>query len=206
MPNDNLHIGDYNLQVAGNANLQTNGGNFAIGASGLDASVIITGEKTAGMQSGAAILELSNTEGEIGNAVLTVGEVGSVKLGCGVPLAGATVTLEPELVVISCGVPGVGASIKMTPESITFQVAEVTFTLTPAGIVEEVAECSREHTPQGHNLTAAETEFNVGVQGETKAVPTEESEVEGGTLDNETIGSHTSDAMRNEDAGITMTI
>lgn len=206
MPNDNLNIGDYNLQVAGNIDLQSSGDRIALGANGLEGAVMITGQKQAGMQSGAALLCLSNEEEEIGKAVLTVGELGSVQLGCGVPLVGATITLEPEAVIISCGVPGVGASIKMTPESITFQVAEVTFTLTPAGIVEEVAECSREHTPQGHNLTAAETEFNVGVQGETKALPTEESEVEGGTLDNETLGSHTSDAMRNEDAGITMTI
>ncbi len=206
MPHDNLHIGDYNLQVAGNMNLQAEGSRLAISASGPEGALMLSGGTQAGMQSGAAVLALSNEDEEIAKAVLTVGEVGSVQLGCGIPELGAQIMLEPEAVIITCGAPGVGASIKMTPESITFQVAEVTFTLTPAGIVEEVAECSRELTPQGHNLTAAESEFNLGVQGESKAIPTEESEVEGGTVDNETMGSHTSDAMRNEDAGITMTV
>lgn len=206
MPHDNLHIGDYNLQVAGDMNLQAQGTRLAVSAAGEGGSLMLTGASQAGMQSGAAVLALSNEDEEVSNAVLTVGEVGSVKLGCGVPEIGAQVALEPEAVIITCGVPGVGASIKMTPESITFQVGEVTFTITPAGIVEDVAECSRELTPQGHNLTAAESEFNLGVQGESKAIPTQESEVEGGTVQNETMGSHTSDAMYNADAGITMTV
>jgi hypothetical protein len=206
MPNNNLHIGDYNLQAAGNMNVQAQGKFLAISAAGEGGALMMNGASQAGIQSGGAVLALSNQDEEISNAVLTVGELGSVKLGSGVPEIGAQIALEPEAVLISCGPPGVGASIKMTPESITFQVGEVSFTLTPAGIVEEVAECSREHTPQGHNLTAAESEFNLGVQGESKAIPTEESEVEGGTVDNETMGTHTSDAMRNEDAGVTMTV
>jgi hypothetical protein len=206
MSENNIHIGDYNLQAAGSINLQATGQRVNIDAGGLEGALMMSGATTASLQSGAAVLALSNEETEIGKAVLTVGEIGTVQLGCGVPEIGAFITLEPEAVIITCGAPGVGASIRMTPESITFQVAEVTFTMTPAGIVEDVAECSRELTPQGHNLTAAETELNVGVQGETKALPTEESEVEGGTVDNETMGSHTSDAMRNEDAGVMMQV
>jgi hypothetical protein len=206
MPDNNLHIGDYNLQCAGVICVQGFGDEVGIDAAGLTSALRMSGATSATVQSGAAVLCLSNTAVEIGTAILTVGELGSVKIGCGVPLVGANIVLEPEAISITCGAPGVGASIKMTPESITFQVAEVMMTITPAGIVEEVAECSRELTAEGHNLTAAETEFNVGVQGETKELPTEESEVEGGTVDNETMGSHTSDAMRNDDAGIMMTV
>lgn len=206
MPDNNLHIGDYTLQCAGSIILQGYGDEVGIDAAGLESGLRMSGATSATLQSGAAVLCLSNTGVEIGTAVLTVGEVGTVQIGCGVPLVGANIILEPEAISITCGAPGAGASIKMTPESITFQVAEVTMTITPAGIVEEVAECSREHTPEGHNMVAAETEFNVGVQGETKELPTEESEVEGGTVDNETMGSHTSDAMRNEDAGVMMTV
>jgi hypothetical protein len=167
-------------------------------------SLVMSGAATAGMQSGPAILSLSNEEDEIGNAVLTVGELGSVQLGCGIPELGAMIKLEPEGIIISVGAPGVGASIKMTPESITFQVAEVTFTMTPAGIVEDVAECSRELTPEGHNFQAAETEVNIGVEGEMKELPTSEAEVEGAAMLNETMADQCFDAMLDQEAGIMM--
>jgi hypothetical protein len=206
MPKDNLHIGDVNTLAAGSINLQSTGKGITIDAGGLEGSLQLSGATTAGMQSGAAALVLSNEEEEIGKAVLTVGEIGTVQLGCGPPELGAMITLEPEAIVISCGAPGVGAAIRMTAESITLSVAEVTFTMTPAGIIEEVAECNREHTPEGHNLMAAETEFNIGIQGESKELPTAECEVEGGLVHNETVGEQTSDAMRSQDAGITMTV
>jgi hypothetical protein len=204
MPNSNLHIGDYNVQATGDITLQTSGDNVAIGSGSPKGSVMLTGQLQAGIQSGAAILSLSNEEEEIGNAVLTVGEIGTVKLGCGIPFLGSFITLEPEAIQITCGAPGVGASIRMTPESITFQVAEVTFTINPAGIFEEVAECTREHTPEGHNLTAAETEVNIGVAGEVKELPTLEAEVEGGSVTNETMAESTIDSMNSLDAAIMM--
>lgn len=206
MPHKNIHIGASNTHVTENINIQTSNGNITMGAGGPKSNVMITGAAGAGIQSGPAQLTLTNDDMTTGNAVLTVGELGSVQLGCGVPLIGAMIKLEPELISISCGAPGVGAAIKMTPESITFSVGEVSFTMSLAGIVEEVAECSRELTPQGHNMIAAETELNVGVQGQTAEHPTEEREVEAGSVENETMGSHTSDAMKNEDAGVMMTV
>ena len=79
-------------------------------------------------------------------------------------------------------------------------------TLSPEGITESVAEVTREVTPQGHNFTAAETEMNIGVQGFAQEGPTDASEVEGGVVENETLGSHTTDALKNEDAGIAMEV
>lgn len=206
MPHKNIHIGKASTHVTEDITIQSANGHVVIGTSGIDKSVVITGAAGAGMQSGPACFSLTNDANTIGTAVLTVGELGSVQLGAGVPIIGAFVKLEPEAVLISCGAPGVGASIKMTPESITFQVGEVTFTMTPAGIVEDVAECTRELTPEGHNFQAAETEVNVGVEGICVAVPTEEREAEAGAVHNETMLTHTSDAMRNDDAGILVTV
>jgi hypothetical protein len=143
------------------------------------------------------------TEGQI--AVAAPAE-GSIKMGCGVPELGPRILMEPEMLKLEIGPPGAGAGITMTPESITFKVAEVSVTLTPEGINEMVAEVTREVTPQGHNLTAAETEFNIGVQGVAWEGPTEAQEVEGGTVENETLGSHTTDAAKNEDAGIALEV
>jgi hypothetical protein len=204
MPNSNIHIGDYDLQTAGSINIQSMGQRVNIDCGGLEGALTMSGQSSAGIQSGPAVLALSNEEDEIGNAVLTVGELGSVQLGCGIPELGAMIKLEPEAILISVGAPGVGASIKMTPESITFQVAEVTFTMTPAGIVEDVAECTRELTPEGHNFQAAETEVNIGVEGEMKEMPTAEGEVEGGAMLNETMADQAYDAMLDVEAGISM--
>jgi hypothetical protein len=207
MSNQQLHIDDYEIRSAGRITLYGAGEGITLTA-GDEAGVInLVAQAGAIVGSGPANLTLENAdEGAGGTATLQAGGEGQVKIGAGVPEVGASMVLLPEEITIRVGPPGVGASITMTPESITFRVAEVSFMLTPEGIVEEVAECSREHTPEGHNFTAAETELNVGVEGEAKEFPTEMQEVEGGTVQNETLGSHTSDALSNTDAGIAMTV
>jgi hypothetical protein len=92
----------------------------------------------------------------------------------------------------------------MTPESITLKVAEVSFSITPEGISEAVAETTRGVTPAGHNMAAAETECNIGVQGWSFEGPTASQEVDGGAENNETLGSQSTDALKNEDAGLSM--
>lgn len=206
MPHKTIHIGKSSLHATEDVTVQSANGNVVIGAGGEKNSVVITGGSAVGIQSGPAVLSLSNDGATTGTAVLTVGETGQVQLGAGVPIVGAFVKLEPEAVLISCGAPGVGAAIKMTPESITFSVGEVTFTMTPGGIVEDVAECTREITPEGHNFTAGETELNIGVQGFSGAFPTAEREAEAGVVHNETMLEHTCDAARNDDAGILMVV
>jgi hypothetical protein len=165
---------------------------------------IVDATNTASIYCGPALFSLANMDPLAGQVALVGGEMGTIKLQTGVPLAGALLSMSAEEVTISVGPPGVGASIKITPESITFRVAEVTYTMTPLGITEEVAEVSREMTPEGHNLTAAETELNVGLQGVDLAAPTEMNEVEGGNVQNETLGTHATDAVRNDDVGIEM--
>jgi hypothetical protein len=206
MPHKTIHIGKSSMHATEDVTVQSANGNVVVGAGGANGAVVITGGSATGMQSGAAMFSLKNDGGTTGTAVLTVGTTGQIQLGAGVPLLGAFVKLEPEAVIISCGAPGIGAAIKMTPESITFSVGEVSFTMTPAGIVENVAECSRELTPEGHNFTAGETELNIGVQGFSGAFPTESREAEAGVLHNETMLSHSSDAMRSDDAGILVTV
>jgi len=207
MPDNNYHVGDYALKATGNLSLACQGKKTSISCAGEEGSMMIAANKAVAVFSGAAFTALENDEPEGGKAVMRAGEVGKVTLSAGPPVGGVLIKLQgPELLEMSVGEPGVGASITMGPESITFKVAEATFTLTPEGIVESVAEVTREVTPEGHNFTAAETEMNIGVEGFAQEGPVSASEVEGGALENETLGSHTTDALKNEDAGIAMEI
>lgn len=206
MADNTMHIGSYSCCATGSMTLESQGTGTILAASGLEGSVLITAGSSIVAQSGPALLTLENEEAR-GVATLQAGEVGSVKLGTGPEEEGPLVELEgPELLKLSVGAPGAGASITMTPESITLKVAEVSITLTPEGITDVVAEVTREVTPEGHNMSAAETDFNIGVAGITSEGPTKTEEIEGGTVENETLGSHTTDAAKNEDAGIMMEV
>lgn len=204
MPSNDLNIGDYALQSTGSIDIQTTGAAINVTAAGEGGALLLTAQSTALLQSGSAIFNLSAGEGPNGNATLISGVAGSVKIASGVPDAGAAILLEPEMVTISVGAPGAGASIKLTPESITFAVGEITFTMTPGGIVEDVMECSRELTPEGHNFTAAETELNVGVAGQTGEAPMSDSEVEAGAVVNATLCDQTIDAAMTMEAATMM--
>ena len=207
MSDNNYHVGDYTVKVTGDMNLVADGSITSIQAIGEESGMILRGQQSVTMSAGNALAYVENNEPEAGKAGFFVGEMGVIKLAAGTPVGGVTVELQgPELLKMSVGPPAAGASITMTPESITFKVAGNTFTLTGEGIVENVAEVTREVTAEGHNLTAGETEMNVGVQGFTQEGPTDTSEVEGGTVENETLGSHTTDALKNEDAGISMDV
>ncbi len=207
MSDSNYHVGDYALKTTGNMSLSCDGPIAAVQAVGEESSLTLTATQSVAVFSGDAMAVVENTEPEAGNAALSVGTAGKITLAAGEPGEGVMIRLQgPELLEMSVGVTGEGASITMTPESITFKVAETTLTLTPGGIVENVDEVTREVSAEGHNFTAAETEMNIGVQGQTGEGPTDSSEIEGGTLENETLGSHTTDAMKNEDAGIAMEV
>lgn len=225
-PSGGLHlsVADWGVAADGDVTLVSTGDTIYIGGQGSATSVLVDATATASVYCGPAQVVLTNTEGG-GNIAATVGTEGAIQMLAGPPVEGSYVSMDaegmtlrlgvidlgalikltPESITLSVGPPGVGASIKLTPESITLQVAEVTLVLTPEGIAEEVAEVTRAVTPEGHNLTAAETEFNVGVQGETLEGPTKEQEIEAGTVENETLGSVTTDALKNEDAAIIIT-
>lgn len=204
MPSTDINIGDHSLQSLGSINIQASGPALTLNACGESSDLLLNGSATANLQSGSAILNLTAGTGPSGNATLLSGETGSVKIASGVPDVGAAILMEPEMITISVGAPGAGASIKLTPESITFAVGEITFTMTPGGIVEDVMECSRELTPEGHNFTAAETELNVGVAGQTGEAPTSESEVEAGAVVNATLCDQTIDAAMTVEAATMM--
>lgn len=202
-----LHDGNYDLQATGQLRVGSGGQFTEVSASGEQGKLFLRAMKLTSASAGPASLILVNDDPAQGETYLQAGEAGSVCIGCGPTEIGPLIKLQgPEEIRISVGPEGVGASITMTPESITFKVAEVSFSLTPEGITELVAEATRELTPEGHNMTAAETEFNVGVEGVAWEGPTEAQEVEGGAVENETLGSHTTDALKNEDAGIAMEV
>ncbi len=207
MSEQQIYNGDCDVQATGSLSLSSGGEATEVSATGVEGSLFLHGSKLTAVTSGAASLVLVNDDLAQGETYLQAGLEGAVKIGCGPPEVGPLIKLQgPEEIQLTVGPPGVGASITMTPESITFKVAEVSFALTPEGITELVAEATREVTPEGHNMTAAETEFNIGVQGVTWEGPTETQEVEGGAVENETLGSHTTDAIKNEDAGIVMEV
>lgn len=206
MAQNEINVGDYTCQSLGRIDLQSSGAGITIAANSLQGALMLNGTGGACLQSGPAFLGLSNEAGAAGNAALQVGELGTIKIGSGVPDLGSSITLEPELLTLAVGAPGVGASIKLTPESIIFKVGQVSFTMTPAGIVEDVLECTREVTAEGHNFMAAETEFNVGVAGETKEAPTCEAEVDAGAVVNATLCDQTIDAALSVEAATMMVV
>jgi hypothetical protein len=205
MADKNLQIGNYDLRALGRVFIVSTGAGIVANAAGAEGNILLGAGASVGAFSGPAMWLLENNEPLAGKVTIQAGPEGSVKLGVGPPIAGALITMGPEELTLSVGPPGVGASIKLTPESITLKVAEVSLTLTPEGITEDVAEVSREVTPEGHNFTAAETEMNIGVAGITSESPTRQDEVEGGNVVNETLGTHSTDAVKNVDAAILMT-
>jgi hypothetical protein len=219
-----LSISDWGVGAAGDIAITCSGTTLYIGADGESTSLLMNANNTASLFCGAAQFILADNDGLCG-VQLSAGLEGTIQatagpliegsllqmepetitIQLGLPSLGALIKLTPESIKLSVGPPGLGASISMTPESITLKVAEVSMTMSPEGIVEDVAEVSREMTPQGHNFTAAETEVNFGVQGETIEGPTKMEEIEGGTVENDTLGAETTDAMKNEGAAIKMT-
>jgi hypothetical protein len=206
MGKSSYHIGDHDIKATGDFDISCVGttSTMQISAAGEEGALRLGAGATVGAFSGSASMIVENNEPEAGTAILQAGETGTVNLGVGPAVGGVKIKLQgPELLEMTVGEPGVGASITMTPESIIFKVAEVSFTLSPEGIVEDVGEVTREATVEGHNLTAGETEMNVGVEGFVLEGPSIESEIEGGTVVNETLGECSTDAAKSLEASIT---
>jgi hypothetical protein len=217
-------IADWGAVADGNISLTCAGDSLYLGAVGTSTSLLMDASNTASIFCGQAQFILASND-DLCGVQLAAGLEGTIQMSAGPPEEGSLAELAPETITIQLGVPDVGALIKMTPESITLsvgppgegssitltpesitiKVAEVTMTMSPEGIVEDVAEVTREMTAEGHNLTAAETEFNVGVEGEAKEGPVKLEEVEGGSVENETLGMEGTDAMKNEAAAIMIT-
>lgn len=217
-----LEIGDYEIAADGQIYLRA-AGSVLMEATQEGGTLLMDADTVASIRCGATKLILQGSE--TAEAVLTSGSTGTTRLRAGIldvgsdlqlmpeettlqvgePELGALLQMTPESISLSVGVPGEGASLTMTPESITLKVSAFTWTLSLDGITEEVAEVTREVTPEGHNMTAAETELNVGVQGQTFEGPTEESEVEASSARNQTILEETSDATANVNSAVIIT-
>ena len=224
---DSLHdvLGNWALSVAGDGTLSARGGCLYVSARGKSTDLYLDATGVVSIAAGIAQIAMTTSEEVMGKVEVASGPEGTIsmlsglpELGShievasewtsiqvGVPDLGANVKLTPESIELTVGAPGEGSSISMTPESITFKVGEVTVTITPEGVTEEVLSTTREATPEGHNLTAAETEFNVGVEGVASEGPTKLEETEGGTVENETLGADSTDALKNEDAAVKIT-
>lgn len=204
MSEENSVVGSYKVEASRDLSIVARGDTLSIRAISETGNVLVDATETVSIMSGPGFLAIEN-DGLAGKAVLCAGELGTLVNCVGPPLAGAQIRMTPETVNITCGPVGAGSSISMTPESIVFKVGEVTFTMTPAGIVEDVAEVTREMTAEGHNFTAGEAEFNLGVEGEMKEAPVKTEEIEGGAVENDTLSSHTTDAVKNETAAMEIT-
>jgi hypothetical protein len=194
--------GEHLIQSGADLVLASTFGNVRLMAHYSEGNVIISGAGSASMDCGPAALWLKSSTPLAGTVILEAGIGGTVTITSGPPFEGPSIETTPETITLSVG----ASKIVMTPASITLMVAEATYTLTAEGIAETLGEVTRAVTFQGHNLTAGETEFNLGLQGETKEGPTMTSEAEGGSLENQTLASNTTNAMKNEDSGIEMTV
>jgi hypothetical protein len=121
-----------------------------------------------------------------GAILMTAGLQGTIALGVGPDVIGPLIKIEPTKITLSVGPPGVGSMIEMTPTGITLSVAEITLKITPLG----------------HQLTAAETEHDVLVSGVTVKAPMQQIQVEATNQQSETLATHGTDGVRQQQVGI----
>jgi hypothetical protein len=200
----NMVCGAHQVHALGDIDLQSLGSGVSIRAAGEEADLILDGSGTASLTCHPATLTMTHSGKTEGKIDLLAGLQGSITQHVGPPIIGAEIKMEPEKITLSMGPPGVGSMIEMTPTSITFKVGLTTVKITPTGITEEFTTVKRELNPLGHKMTAAETEYAVQVMGVTGKAPLQNIKVEAVNMHQETIGKHTSDAMRTQSAGIEM--
>lgn len=132
--------------------------------------------------------------GEDGNLELVGGNVidgargnfntDGLSLQFGVDEVGPRIDMDETGCTIRVGPLVGGAQIKLTAVSILLQVGTNQFEISEEGIAELVGAVTRTMTAEGHDLTAASTILNVGVEGITDTSPIKESEVEAGNSNN----------------------
>ena len=116
-----------------------------------------------------------------------------------------------EILRVKLGNKAGKAASRITAEGVVTEAPSVevscddtNISISAEGINEEVGEVTREMNAEGHNLTAAETELNVGVEGIAGEAPTQELEFEAASELSATENSITGDAMLSQEAAITM--
>ncbi|MCC9606832.1 hypothetical protein LOC68_15890 [Blastopirellula sp. JC732] len=160
MNKNHILWGSQTTTAYGGVLVESKGYGVDLVASGLEGEVNIMATSQVQVVSGLGMITVTGTDAGA-TICLTAGEVGQIRQIVGVPDAGASIQMEPELITISVGPLAGGASITMTPESIIFKVAENTLSITPEGITETVTDTIRSATPAGHVLEAADGSFEV---------------------------------------------
>ena len=180
---------------------------------------------TNGIDSSAISLVASATGNPLGGSIIA--NTSGVNISHGTEGDQGSASITNEAINLSVGVPNVGPSITITPESIIFKVGEATMTMTvqgifmvaptvgvacgqtnivinEIGITEQNGENFRVLNDEGHSLSAAETELNVGVEGVVSEAPTMAVEFEASSELSATENSITGDAMLSLEAGMIM--
>jgi hypothetical protein len=180
--------GAHQVHTLGDIDLHSLGSGVTIRAAGEDADLILDGVGTANLSCSPCVLSMSQSSPLAGAILMTAGLQGSIALGVGPDVIGPLIKLEPEKITLSVGPPGAGSMIEMTPTGITLSVAEITLKI----------------TPMGHQLTAAETEHDVLVSGVSVQAPMQQIQIEGAYQQTETLGSHETDGIRQQQVGMEM--
>jgi hypothetical protein len=180
--------GAHQVHALGDIDLQSLGSGVTLRAAGDGGDLILDGTATANLTCSPCVLSMSQSSPVEGNIVMAAGLEGSIALGVGPAMIGPVIKMEPEKITLSVGPPGLGSMIEMTPTGITLSVAEITLKITPLG----------------HQITAAETELDVLVTGTTIKAPMQQIQIEATNQHTETIASHGTDGIRQQQVGMEM--
>jgi hypothetical protein len=180
--------GAHQVHALGDIDMQSFGSGVTIRAAGEQADLILDGVGTANLGCGPCALSMTQASPVEGEIVMTAGLEGSISLGMGPAIIGPQIKIEPDKISLSVGPPGAGSLIEMTATGITLSVAEITLKITPLG----------------HQLTAAETEHDVLVSGVSVKAPMQQIQVEATNQQTETLGSHGTDGIRQQQVGMEM--
>jgi hypothetical protein len=199
-----ITCGAHQVHALGDVDILSLGSGVTIRAAGELATLMMDGDGSAHLSSGAAVLAMDGSTDDAGKIDLASGTSGVIKIWSGMPMLGSLLKIEKDTITLSVGPPGVGSKIEMKADGITIQVAMTTFKMTATGITEELTPVKRELTPLGHKLTSAETVAAIDAIGVNMKAPMQQYKTDAVYQQQETLGKHATDAMRQQQVGIEM--
>jgi hypothetical protein len=180
--------GAHQVHALGDVDIQSLGSGVTIRAAGDEADLFLDADGSANLSCGPAVLAMTQSSPAEGKIDLVAGMQGTIQLWVGLPVIGPQIKIEPQKITLSLGPPGLGSMIEMTETGITLQVAQTTIKITPLGI----------------QMTIAETEADFLATGVNVKAPMQQIQVEAVNQQKETLGTHGTDAMRQQQVGIEM--
>ena len=183
-----LVYGAHQVHALGDVDIQSLGSGVTIRAAGDKADLILDADGAAHLSCDPSVLTMTQSSPTEGKIDMVAGMQGTITFWVGPPIIGPQIKIEPEKITLSLGPPGVGSMIEMTETGITLQVAQTTIKITPLGI----------------QMTAAETEADFLVTGVNIKAPMQQVQVEAVNQQKETLSTHGTDAMRQQQVGIEM--